>query len=82
MIETRVFVWKSKNMKPNQPISFTLVEICLKQNEKLMRFTASPNLNAKFCREYMQEGGRKIEATDSTGYHVTLWNKKGSDRTS
>ena len=32
----------------------------------------------------MQEGSRKVkvEATGSTRYHITLWNKSGSDRTS
>ena len=45
-----------------------------------MCLTASPNLNAKYCRDYMQEGGRKFEATGSTRYHITLWNKVGSDR--
>ena len=47
-----------------------------------MCLTASLNLNAKYCRDNMQEGGRNVEATGSTRYHITLWNKIGSDRTS
>ena len=30
----------------------------------------------------MLEGGRKVEATGSTRYHITLWNKIGTDCTS
>ena len=30
----------------------------------------------------MLEGGRKVEATGSTRFQKTLWNKIGSDRTS
>ena len=41
-----------------------------------------PNLNAKYCREYKQEGGRRVEMTGSTRFHKTLWNKIGSNRTS
>ena len=37
-----------------------------------MCLTASLNLNAKKCREYMQEGGLKVEATGSTRFHNTL----------
>ena len=29
----------------------------------------------------MQEGGEKVEATGSTRFHNTLWNKIGLDRT-
>ena len=47
MIETGVLVWKSKNMKPYQPLFFTLVAICLKLNDEFTCPTASPNLNAK-----------------------------------
>ena len=35
MIETGVLVWKSKNMKPYQPIFSTLVAVCLKLNDEL-----------------------------------------------
>ena len=47
-----------------------------------MCLTASPNLNVKQSGEYMQEGQRKIEATDSSLFHITLWNQTGSDRSS
>ena len=47
MIETGVLVWKSKNKKPYQPFFFTFLAICLKLNDKMMCFTASPNFNAK-----------------------------------
>ena len=47
-----------------------------------MCLTASPNSNVQQCGEYMQEGQRKIEATDSSLFHITLWNKIGSNRTS
>ena len=47
-----------------------------------MCLTASPNLNVKQCGEYMQEGQRKIEATGSSLFHISLWNKMGPDRTS
>ena len=30
----------------------------------------------------MQEGGQKVEATGSTRFHIILWNKLDSDRTS
>ena len=40
------------------------------------------NSNAKFCREYKQEGGQRVEVTGSTRFHKTLWNKIGSNRTS
>ena len=43
---------------------------------------ASPNLDAKKIRECMQKGGRKVKATGSTRYHITLWMKIDSDRTS
>ena len=69
-------------MKPYQPILFTLIAICLTLHDEIMCLAASPNLNTKNCREDMQEGGKKVEATGSTRYHITLWNKVGSDRTS
>ena len=47
-----------------------------------MCLTASPNLNAKYCREDMQESGRKVEATRSIRLHTLLWNKIVSERTS
>ena len=47
-----------------------------------MYLTGSPNLNAKQCRDYMQEGGRKVEPTGSTRNHITLCTKSGSNRTS
>ena len=47
-----------------------------------MGLTASLNLKTKYCREFIQEGGRKVEATGSTRFHNTLWNKFGLDRTS
>ena len=59
-----------------------LVALRLKLNDELMCLTASLNLNAKQCREYMNEGERKVEATSSTRFHNTLSNKIGSDRTS
>ena len=63
---------KSKNMKPNQPIfCFTLAALCLKVNDELMCLTVSVNLKDKECRQYMQEGKRKIEVTDSTRYQNT-----------
>ena len=46
-----------------------------------MFLTASLNLNAKFCRVYMQERGHKVEETGSTRFHNTLWNKICSDHT-
>ena len=69
-------------MKPYQPVFFfTLVGICSKLNDELMYLTASLHLNVKQCREYMQEGERKVEATGSTRFHNTLWNKIGSNGT-
>ena len=47
-----------------------------------MCLMASLNLNAKECREYMQESGWKFEATGSTRVHKTSWNKIGLIRTS
>ena len=44
--------------------------------------TAFLQLKVKQCREYIQEGERKVEATGSTSFYNTLWNKIGSDRTS
>ena len=58
----------------------TLVAKGLKLKDDLMCLTAS--LKLKQCREYMQEGGRKVEATSSTRFHITLWNIIGSDQTS
>ena len=72
-------------IKENEAIStifLNLVAICLKLNDELKCFTASLSLNAKYCRVYMQDGGQKVEATVSTRFHNTLWNKIGSDRTS
>ena len=70
-------------MKPYQPVFFTLVAICFKLNDEFMCLMASPTLNVKHCGEYMQEGQRKIEATGSSLFHITLIkNKIGSDRTS
>ena len=42
-----------------------------------MCLTISLNLNAKECRQSMQEGRRKVkvEATDSTSYYITLGKK-------
>ena len=78
-IETGVLVWKSKIMKPYQSIFFTLVAICLKLNDEIMCLTASPKLIVKQCQDYMQKGGRKVETAGSTRYHITIWNKSGSD---
>ena len=61
---------------------FTLVEICLRLNDEIMCPTALFNLNAKKSRVYVQEGGQKVEATGSTRFHKTWWNKIGSHRTS
>ena len=73
-------------IKEHQAIStsifFTLVAICLKLKDELMYFTASLHLNVKQCREYMQEGERKVEATDFTRFHITLRKEIRSDRTS
>ena len=70
--ETGVLVWKSKNMKPNRSIFFfILVAICLNAKDELMCLTFSVNLNGKSCRQYMQEGRRKIEATGPTRYRST-----------
>ena len=59
-----------------------MVAICLEPNVELLCFAASPNLNAKESREFMQEGGQEVEATGSTRFHNALWNNIGSDRTS
>ena len=69
-------------MKPYQPLYFILVAIWMKLNDELMCVTASLTLNAKECRVYMQDVGQKVEATGSTRFHNTLWNKNGSDHTS
>ena len=47
IFETGVLVSKSKNMKPNQLISFTLVALCLKVIDELFFLAASVILNAK-----------------------------------
>ena len=72
-------------IKKHQAISinfFTLIAICLKLIDEFMCLTASLHLNVKQGREHMQEGERKVEATGSTRFHITLWNKIGSDRAS
>ena len=74
----------SLKIKKDEAISinfyfFTLAGLCSKLNDEFMSLTASPNLNAKKYRDYRQEGGRKVEATGSTCYHITLRNKIGSD---
>ena len=73
---------KIKEHEVISTIFLTLAAICYKLNDGLMCFTVSLNLNAKQSREYMQEGGRKFEATGSTPFHNTMWNKVGSDGTS
>ena len=72
---------KIKEHEAISTIFFTLVAFCLKLNDELMFLTTSLNLNAKYCRQHMQEGRRTVEGTGSTRYHNTLWNKIGSDRT-
>ena len=47
-----------------------------------MCFTAFLNLNTKYCQEYKQEGGQKVDATESARFHNTLWNEIGLGRTS
>ena len=59
MIETGVLVWKSKNMKSYLSIFFALVAKCWKLNDEFTCLTASLNLSTKYCRDYMQKGGRK-----------------------
>ena len=52
-----------ENQKTSSHIShfsFTLVAIRIKLKDELMCPTESPNLNAKWCRECMQEGGWKL----------------------
>ena len=46
-----------------------------------MHLTASLHLTVKQCREYMREGERKVKVTGSSRFHITLWNKIGSDDT-
>ena len=59
-------------MKPNQQIfCFALAALCLNLNDELMCLMVSVNLNDKECRQYMQEGRRKIEVTGSTRYQNT-----------
>ena len=79
MIETRE---NQRTWSHIDQFYFTLVAICLKLEGEFMCLTASLHLNVKQCREYMQEGERKVEATGSTRFHITLWNKVASDRTS
>ena len=71
LFETGDLDRKAKNMKPNQPVFFTLVAICLKVIDKFMCLTGSVNLNAKQYRQYMQERRRKVEATGSARYQNT-----------
>ena len=82
MIETGVFLKIKEHEAISTSIFFNLVAICLKLNDEIIYLTASLHLNDKKCREYMQDGEQKVEATDSTRFHNTLWNKIGSDRTS
>ena len=64
MIETGVLVWKSKYMKSFRSIFFDLVAKCLKLNDEFTCLTTSPNQNANYCWDYMQEGGRKYCITE------------------
>ena len=63
-IETGVLVWKSKNMMSYRSNIFALVAKFLKLSDEFACLTASPNLNTKFCRDYMQEIGRKYCITE------------------
>ena len=51
---------------------FILVASCCKLFDKLMCLIAAFNLNAKKCRQNMQEGRRKVEVTCSTRYYNTV----------
>ena len=64
MTETGVSVWKSKNMKSYRSTISALAAKCLKLNDEFTCLAASPNLNTKFCWDYMQEGGRKYCITE------------------
>ena len=82
IFETGVLVGKSKKLKPNQPFFLILALLCLKMIDKLICLMAFIILNVKLYQQYMREGSRKIEATGSTRYQKTYWNKIDSNRTS
>ena len=56
---------KIKEHEVKITIFFLLVALCFKKIDGLMFPTASANLNAKKCRQYMQECRPKIEVTSS-----------------
>ena len=68
----------SLKINKNEAISFIffyLVALCLKLIDEIMCFTASLNLNVKYCQEYRQKCGQKVETTGSTRFQNTLWKK-------
>ena len=73
MIETGVLVWKSKNMKSYRSIFFALLVKCSKLNDEFNCLTASPKLNAKYCWDYLQEGGRKYCITEVYPVLIHWW---------
>ena len=54
----------------------TLVPLCAKLTDELKCHMAAPNVNAKNCRQYMQQARRNFETTGSTHCHNTLSKKQ------
>ena len=75
MIETGVLVWKTKNIKPYQPIFFHFGSIMHKAN---WRTHVSYGISWLECQTMPRMyAGRwaKLEATGFTRFHNTLWKK-------
>ena len=54
-------------------IFFALVAKCFKLNDEFTCLTASPNLNAKYCWDYMQEGGGEYCITEVYPVLIHWW---------
>ena len=76
-IETGVLVWKSKVMTPYQPIFYFGSNMLKAKWWTDVSYGLLPNNAECICKKVA-----KIEATGSTRFQNTLWNRIDLDRTS